>query len=148
MQHTNNPYELKIHKSNKQSHSSKANTPSQSRKQTVFIANPALYKGGYRKKSHNSTHLRHKVYMSPVDNCLQECVMTCYFRHLKELLKKAGIEVPPQNRQEIDRISHSIVGVNYKNCPATWKQVKKSIMEDETAFVSNLNNAWTHRKTS
>ena len=86
--------------------------------------------------------------MSPVDNCLQECVMTCYFRHLKDLLKKAGIEVTPQNRQEIDRIIHSIVGVNYKDCPATWKQVKKSIMEDETAFVSNLRNAWKHRKIS
>jgi hypothetical protein len=74
--------------------------------------------------------------------------MTCYFRHLKELFKKAGIEVTPQNRQEIDLMIHSIVGVNPKNCPATWKQVKKSIMEDETAFVSNLRNAWTNRKTS
>ena len=74
--------------------------------------------------------------------------MTCYFRHLTELFKKAGIEVTPQNRQEIDRIVHSIVGVNYKNCPVTWKQVKKSIMEDENAFVSKLRNAWTNRKTS
>jgi len=86
--------------------------------------------------------------MSPVDKCLQECAVTCYFRHLKELLKKADIEVTPQNMQEIDRIIHSIVGVKYKDCPATWKQVKKSIVEDETAFVSKLRKAWTNRKTS
>ena len=86
--------------------------------------------------------------MSLANKCFQEYTVTCYFRHLTELLKKAGIEVTPQNRQEIDRIIHSIVGVNYKDCPATWKQVKKSIMEDETAFVLNLRKAWTHRKTS
>ena len=74
--------------------------------------------------------------------------MTCYFRQLTELFKKAGIEVTPQNRQEIDRIIHGIVGVKYKDCPAAWKQVKKNIMEDETTFVANLKKAWTSRKTS
>jgi hypothetical protein len=74
--------------------------------------------------------------------------MTCYFRHLAEVFKKAGIEVTSQNRQEIDRIIHSIVGVDYKDCPATWKQVKTSIMKDETAFVLELRNAWTNRKIS
>ena len=74
--------------------------------------------------------------------------MTCYFRHLAPLFKKAGIEVTQQNRQEIDRIIHSIVGVNYKNCPATWKQVKKNIMENEAAFVVDLRKAWANRKTS
>jgi hypothetical protein len=43
--------------------------------------------------------------------------VTCYFRHLKEVFKKAGIEATPQNRTEIDRLIHDIVGVKYKNCP-------------------------------
>jgi len=37
---------------------------------------------------------------------------------------------------------------NSNKRPAAWKQIKKSIMEDETAFVSDLRNAWTHKKTS
>ncbi|MBS7632198.1 hypothetical protein KEJ15_01050 [Candidatus Bathyarchaeota archaeon] len=50
--------------------------------------------------------------------------MTCYLRHLKEILEKAGIELTSANRQEIDRAIHRIAGVNYKDCPNAWKQVK------------------------
>ena len=72
--------------------------------------------------------------------------MTCYFRHLEEVFKKAGIEVTPQNKREIDRIIHDIVGVDYKNCPATWKRVKNHIAEDEAGFVSTLKKAWKDQK--
>ena len=72
--------------------------------------------------------------------------MTCYFRHLEEVFKKAGIEIISQNRQEIDRIIHDIVGVDYKNCPTVWRQVKNRVAEDETGFVSVLKNAWNNRK--
>lgn len=72
--------------------------------------------------------------------------MTCYFRHLKEIFKKAGIEVTSENRHEVDRIIHSIVGVEYKNCLATWREVKKRIAEDETGFVTMLKEAWNKRK--
>jgi uncharacterized protein with HEPN domain len=72
--------------------------------------------------------------------------MTCYFRHLEEVLRKAGIEVTSQNRREIDRIIHDIVGVDYKNCPVVWRQVKNRVAEDEAGFVSLLKNAWNNRK--
>jgi hypothetical protein len=72
--------------------------------------------------------------------------MTCYFRHLKEVFKKADIEVTPENRQEIDKIIHDIVGVDYKNCPAAWKQVKARVLEDEAGFVSTLKKKWNNRK--
>ena len=72
--------------------------------------------------------------------------MTCYFRHLEEVFKKAGIEVTSQNRQEIDRIIHDIVGVDYKNCPAAWKQVKNRLAQNETGFVTMLKEACTNRK--
>jgi len=72
--------------------------------------------------------------------------MTCYFRHLKEIFKKAGIEVTSENKREIDRIIHDIVSVKYTNCPATWREVKKRITEDEAEFVSILKDAWNKRK--
>ena len=68
--------------------------------------------------------------------------MTCYFRHLSHVFKKAGIEVTAQNKREIDRIIHEIAGVNYKNCPATWKRVKTLILEDEESFVSMLKDSF------
>ena len=69
--------------------------------------------------------------------------MTCYFRHIHQIFKKAGIEVTSENKREIDRIIHSIVGVEYKNCPAAWREVKKTIAEDEEGFVSKLKEALT-----
>jgi hypothetical protein len=72
--------------------------------------------------------------------------MTCYFRYLKEVFQKAGIEVNPQNRQQIDKIIHGIVGVKYKNCPAAWRQVKKRVTEDEAGFVAALKTAWNNQK--
>jgi hypothetical protein len=42
----------------------------------------------------------------------------------------------------VDRIIHIIVNTTYKNCSATWKEVKKKIAEDEDEFVSALKKAW------
>ena len=67
--------------------------------------------------------------------------MTCYFRHMKDVFAKAGVEVTKENKKDIDRKIHSIVGVEYKNCSATWKEVKKRIAEDEEAFVTMLKEA-------
>jgi len=68
--------------------------------------------------------------------------VTCYFRHLRQVFEKAGIEATSENKREIDRLIHNIVGVNYKNCPAAWKEVKKKIAEDEEGFVSRLKEEW------
>jgi hypothetical protein len=76
---------------------------------------------------------------------LREFVTTCYFRHLKEIFRKAGLEVTSGNKREIDMIIHGIVGVKYKNCPAAWKEVKKRIAEDEERFASALREAWSKR---
>jgi hypothetical protein len=64
--------------------------------------------------------------------------MTCYFRHLKTIFEKVGITITKENKQDIDKVIHSIVGVEYKNCPATWKEVKKRIAENEENFVNML----------
>ncbi len=73
--------------------------------------------------------------------------MTCYFRHIQQIFKKAGIEVTSENKREIDRVIHGIVGVEYKNCPAAWREVKKRLAENEEDFVSELKKVWT-RHTS
>ena len=59
---------------------------------------------------------------------------------------KAGIELTTENKRDIDRVIHKIVGVKYKNCSATWREVRKKITEDEDHFVSNLKEAWNKRK--
>lgn len=64
--------------------------------------------------------------------------MTCYFRHIHDTFEKIGIKVTKENKKQIDQIIHNMAGVEYKNCPATWKEVKKQIAEDEGAFISQL----------
>lgn len=60
---------------------------------------------------------------------------------MKNIFEKSGVEVTKENRKEIDRIIHSIVGVEYKNCSATWKAVKEKLDEDEDDFIENLKEA-------
>lgn len=71
--------------------------------------------------------------------------MTCYFRHLQEIFEKAGIEDTNENKREIDKVIREIVGVKYKECPATWEEVKKRIAGDEGSFVSELKEKWSMR---
>jgi hypothetical protein len=70
--------------------------------------------------------------------------MSCYFRHLKDILAEAGVEVIPGNGKEIDRAIHKIVGVEYKDCPVAWRTLKQQIMGEEQKrrdFVKKLKNA-------
>jgi hypothetical protein len=57
--------------------------------------------------------------------------MSCYFRHIKDILDEAGIEVTSSNKKQIDQAIHQIVGVAYKDCPATWKKLKQQLIGDE-----------------
>ena len=57
--------------------------------------------------------------------------MSCYFRHIKDILADAGIEVTPQNRKQVDQAVHRAVGATYKECPETWKLLKQQIKGDE-----------------
>ena len=60
---------------------------------------------------------------------------------MKDVFENAGVEVTKENRKDIDRKIHSIVGVEYKDCSATWREVKRRIAEDEEAFVAELRAA-------
>lgn len=70
--------------------------------------------------------------------------MSCYLRHLKDILAEAGIEVTPANRKQVDQAIHKIVGVEYKDCPVAWKALKEQIMSDgqkRRDFVEKLRRA-------
>lgn len=69
--------------------------------------------------------------------------MTCHFRHLQTLFKKAEIEVTMLNKRELDRIIHEIVRVKYKDCPKTWNEVKRRIVADEESFAVELKKSWS-----
>ena len=67
--------------------------------------------------------------------------MSCYFMYMKDILEEAGITVDKQNKKDIDRVIHSIVDVEYKNCSPTWKKVKERINGDASErakFISEL----------
>jgi ribosomal protein L17 len=68
--------------------------------------------------------------------------VTCYFRHLQAIFEKAGIEVTKENKQELDKIIHKIISVKYKDCPNTWREVKKRIAADQENFVAELKKQW------
>jgi len=70
--------------------------------------------------------------------------MSCYFRHLKDILEEADIKVTPDNRKQVDRAIHQIVEVTYKHCPETWKRLKQQLTGDEQKrqeFISQLKSA-------
>ena len=70
--------------------------------------------------------------------------MSCYLGHLKDILKEANIELTPQNRKQIDQAFHKIVGVDYKECPATWKKLKAEWLNDEAkkkALIKEIQKA-------
>jgi hypothetical protein len=73
-------------------------------------------------------------------------LMTCYFRHLKAIFGKAGIEKTMENKAGADRIIHGMVGVDYMSCPHAWRKVKRQIAEDEDAFVSELRSRWEKKR--
>ena len=70
--------------------------------------------------------------------------MSCYFRHIKDVMEEVGIEITPGNKKEIDRILHGIVGVQYKDCAAAWKKIKEMVKGEPSRredFVEKLRAA-------
>ena len=62
---------------------------------------------------------------------------------MNDFFEKAGIAVTKENKKDVDKTIHKIVGVDYKNCSATWKEVKKRIAENEENFINTLKNELT-----
>jgi len=69
--------------------------------------------------------------------------MTCYFRHMKDVFVEIGVEVTKENKKEIDRKIHGILGVQYKDCSTTWKHVKARLADNREAFINELRTRLT-----
>jgi hypothetical protein len=52
---------------------------------------------------------------------------------MKDVLDEVGIQVTKDNKKEIDRVIHEMVGVSYKDCSPAWKAIKAQIKGDEQA---------------
>ncbi len=70
--------------------------------------------------------------------------MSCYLRHMGDILDGAGIVITPANKKQIDQAIHQAVGVAYKSCPATWRKIKGNIKDNEEkrqALIKHLQAA-------
>ena len=60
---------------------------------------------------------------------------------MKGIFAEIGVEVTPENKRDVDKELHKLLGVEYKNCSTTWKEIKKRIAEDESGFMKSLDGA-------
>ncbi len=59
------------------------------------------------------------------------------------IFEEIGVEPTKDTKKDMDRKIHDLLGVEYKNCSATWKEVKKRLEDDEVGFVADLKKALT-----
>jgi hypothetical protein len=66
--------------------------------------------------------------------------MTCYFKNsrAKELLRDIDVESTKENIQQVDEILHELLSVDYPNCAATWKMLRKKLDYDAEGFKERL----------
>ncbi len=57
---------------------------------------------------------------------------------MKDIFAEIGVEPTKENKKDLDRKIHALLGVEYKNCSTTWKQVKERLAEDRTGFIEAL----------
>ncbi|MFX1483359.1 MAG: hypothetical protein ACFFCP_09240 [Promethearchaeota archaeon] len=69
--------------------------------------------------------------------------MTCYFKNSRmiELFAEIGLEVTKENRDKIDEVIHDMLSVDYPNCAAAWKMVRKKLQTDSSGFKERLREA-------
>lgn len=69
--------------------------------------------------------------------------MTCYFKNsrMKELFSDIGIEVTKENQAKVDEVIHDMLSVDYPNCAAAWKMLRKKLQMDALGFKERLKSA-------
>jgi hypothetical protein len=58
-----------------------------------------------------------------------------------ELFEEIGVEVIKENKKAIDKVLHEMLSVEYRNCAATWKLIRRRLKEDGDGFKSRLQQA-------
>jgi hypothetical protein len=62
---------------------------------------------------------------------------------MKLVFEQIGVDISPENKKDIDKKIHALVGTEYKNCSATWKAIKERLAQDEEKFLADLDKALT-----
>jgi hypothetical protein len=63
---------------------------------------------------------------------------------MKELFEDIDIEVTKENRAKVDEVIHEMLSVDYPNCAAAWKMVRKKLEMDGPGFKERLKIALTN----
>jgi hypothetical protein len=66
--------------------------------------------------------------------------MSCYLKHLDDVVAAAGVTLGPGNRKDVDMTIKELLGLSY--CPNVWIEVKKRLAADEHGFVDDLHEAF------
>jgi hypothetical protein len=53
---------------------------------------------------------------------------------MKELLRDVEVEPTKENIKKVDEILHEMLSVDYPNCAATWKMLRKKLEYDAEGF--------------
>ena len=57
------------------------------------------------------------------------------------VFEEIGVEPTKETKKDMDKKIHDLLGVEYKNCSVTWKEVKKRLADDEVGFIADLKKA-------
>jgi len=57
---------------------------------------------------------------------------------MKELLRDIEVEATIENIKKVDEILHEMLSVDYPNCAATWKMLRKKLDYDAEGFKERL----------
>ena len=68
--------------------------------------------------------------------------MSCYLRHLNDVLIEAGIDHEKMDGKEVDRAIHQVVGVEYKHCPDPGRVSKQSWIGTGKASSAGWRKSW------
>ena len=60
---------------------------------------------------------------------------------MKLIFEQIGVDVTPENKRDIDKKIHALLGTEYKNCSSTWKAVKAQLTDNEENFLADLDKA-------
>lgn len=55
--------------------------------------------------------------------------MSCYLKHMEEIISEAGIELTKENRKAVDHAIRRTIGKPDSNCPEVWKEVKAQVAD-------------------
>jgi len=60
--------------------------------------------------------------------------MSCYTRHLGNLLALAGIEDTKDNRKRADGFIREIIAMVEEDCPIVWREVKSRLADPDKSL--------------